>query len=175
LQPFEVVDRLLDVSEEVATVTVETPPTVRAMEELYRDHWAPLLKMAFFMVGDRALAEDLVQDAFLRLARWKHLPEHPDAYLRKVVVNLAHDWRRRLAVERRHLGPGPSPTFNPEIDEMWHRLWRLPVRERQALALRYYGNFSLAEVADSLGCPLGTAKSLIHRGLSGLRTSMEGH
>ncbi len=144
------------------------------MEELYRELWAPLLRLAFFLVGQQAMAEDLVQDAFVRLDRAKRPPDNPQAYLRKIVVNLAHDRRRREAVERKHLVLPPSVAIDPEIEDVWNHLWDLPTRERHALALRYYGDLSVAEVAETLGCPLGTAKSLIHRGLLALRSSMEG-
>lgn len=140
-----------------------------AIEALYRDQWPALLRLAFFLVGERAMAEDVVQDAFLRLDTKKQLPEHPEAYLRTVVVNLVRDRRRRAALERTHLPPPPAPVFNSELEELWQRLWKLPVRERQALVLRYCGDLSLAELAEHLGCPLGTAKSLIHRGLAALR------
>ncbi len=56
------------------------------IEALYRAQWPTLLRLAYFLVGDRATAEDLVQDAFLRLERVRHVPEHPEAYLRTVLV-----------------------------------------------------------------------------------------
>ncbi|MHB1928962.1 MAG: sigma-70 family RNA polymerase sigma factor [Acidimicrobiales bacterium] len=60
----------------------------------------------------------------------------------------------------------------PEVDELWQLLRSLPARQRDALALRYYEDLSLEEVAHLLGCPLGTAKSLIHRGLAALRKEL---
>lgn len=139
------------------------------MEELYRHQWAPLVRLAYFLTGNRPMAEDVVQDAFVRLDGRRRFPERPEAYLRMTVVNLVRDRRRRAVVERRHLLPPPEPVLNPELDELWGHLWALPARERQALVLRFYADLPVAEVASLLHCPEGTAKSLIHRGILGLR------
>src|SRR6266581_3277559 len=74
--------------------------------ELYLQHADAAVRLAYLLTGDRALAEDLVQDAFVRLAgRLIHLrdPGAFDAYLRRTVVNLSHSYFRRKRVERAYL------------------------------------------------------------------------
>lgn len=83
LQPFAFADRLQGVNTDAVR---EARSGFDQIEALYRAQWPTLLRLAYFLVGDRATAEDLVQDAFLRLERVRHVPEHPEAYLRTVLV-----------------------------------------------------------------------------------------
>lgn len=148
--------------------------------DLYRVHAPEAARLAFLVTGDRALAQDLVHEAFVRLfGRFRDL-RNPDAfaaYLRTTVVNLARSHFRRLRVERAHLererrAPDPSP---PEVggrQEMWEALQRLPYRQRAAIVLRYYEDLTEAQAADALRCPVGTVKSLVYRGLERLREEM---
>jgi RNA polymerase sigma-70 factor (sigma-E family) len=147
--------------------------------DLYLSHAAGAVRLAYLLTGDRALAEDLVQDAFVRLAgRLAHLRDEGafDAYLRRTVVNLVRSQFRRRRVERAYLertppesgrvDPGPDPD---EREALWRALGRLPVRQRAALVLRFYEDLSERQVAEVLRCPTGTVKSLVSRGLRNLR------
>ena len=136
---------------------------------LYHEQWARLVRLAFLLVGSRETAEDLVAGAFLRLEVRPGPPAEPVAYLKRMVVNAARDHHRHAAVARRAPLAPATVTGIPEIDETWEALGRLPERQRQALVLRYYADCTLHQVAELLGCPLGTAKSLIHRGLAALK------
>jgi RNA polymerase sigma factor (sigma-70 family) len=149
------------------------------LEELYRREHGAMVRLAHLLVGEREVAEELVQDAFLRLRPRLGRVDDPGAYLRTIVVNLCRSHGRRRATARRHqaavarpdrVEPPPLP---PELDEVWLALGRLPARRRDALVLRYYADLSTDEVARLLGTRPATARSLIHRGLASLQKELE--
>jgi RNA polymerase sigma-70 factor (sigma-E family) len=154
--------------------------------ELYVRHADAAVRLAYLLTGDRALAEDLAQDAFVRLAgRFVHLrdPGAFDAYLRTTIVNLSHSHFRRKKVERAYLdrvrsAPAPVGTDTTgryeERQELWDALGRLSRRQRAAIVLRFYEDLPETEVAQVLGCAPGTVKSLVSRGLERLRTEIRG-
>ena len=149
------------------------------LADLYVRHAADATRLAYLLTGDRQLAEDLVQDAFVKLAgRLVHLrdPGAFDAYLRRTVVNLANSHFRRKRVERTYLSrTAAEPTVFEEApdtgrrDELWKGLQRLPTRQRTAIVLRVYEDLPEDRVADILGCRPGTVRSLVSRGLAELR------
>jgi len=150
-----------------------------ALGELYVRHAPGARRLAYFLTGDRELADDLVQDAFVRLAgRFRH-HRHPDAfeaYLRRTIVNLFTSHLRRLRLERREVRrerrerrPGSSQADLAERDELWAALKTLAPRQRAALVLRYYEDLSERETADVLRCSVGAVKQLVMRGLSAMR------
>ena len=134
--------------------------------------------------GRQLLAEDLVQEAFVRLyGRFRDL-RNPDAfelYLRRTVVNLARSHFRRRRVERAYLaGPGrggqPPAGALPDLgarEELWNALQSLPERQRTAIVLRFYEDLSEASTAEVMACPVGTVKSLVSRGLERLRSEVK--
>ena len=140
------------------------------IEDLFRQRREASLRLATFLVGDVAVAEEIVQDAFLQVTRrWNRL-DNPDGYLRTAVVNGCRSHIRRLTRGRRR--PLPKPRLHveaPEHDDLWAVLARLPERRRAALVLRYYEDLPVAEIARLLGCRPGTVSSLLHRGLADLR------
>jgi RNA polymerase sigma-70 factor (sigma-E family) len=156
--------------------------------ELYREHAEQAMRLAYLLTGDRVLAEDLVQEAFVRVAgRFAHLrdPDAFGAYLRRSVVNLANSHFRRRRVERAYLsratsdssigaGIGPAGPSVEDRDQLWHALGRLPQRQRAAIVLRYYEDLSEARIAELLRCRPGTVKSLLSRGLEAMRTDIGG-
>lgn len=143
------------------------------IERFYREHRSQAVRLAFLLTGSPEVAEELTQEAFLRI--WPELPrlDDPRAYLRTVVVNLARGHHRRRATERSHAPIPPGPALPIEVDETWQQLWLLPERQRAALVLRFYTDMDVAGVAKALDCRLGTAKSLIHRGLARLKEVLE--
>jgi RNA polymerase sigma factor (sigma-70 family) len=142
---------------------------------LYQAHWVGLVRLGYALCGSLPLAEDIVHDAFVRLVPSLERVEDPLAYLRKAVLNGVRDNYRHLRVERRH-PPAPSlPSALPEVDETWAALQALPTRYRDVLVLRYYSDLRVEDVAEVLGCPVGTAKSLIHRGLEKLKERLNDH
>src|SRR6266545_4922877 len=149
------------------------------LAELYVRHAAEATRLAYLLTGDRQLAEDLVQDAFVKLAgRLVHLrdPGAFDAYLRRTVVNLANSFYRRKRLERAYLKREEGAARAAEVqidpgarDELWGAMRRLSERQRAAIVLRYYEDLSEQQVADILNCRPGTVKSLVSRGLATLR------
>src|SRR5436190_18539508 len=156
------------------------------LAELYVRHSAEATRLAYMLTGDRQLAEDLVQDAFVKLAgRLVHLrdPGAFDAYLRRTVVNLANSYFRRKRVERSylrrakgeleaHAGASGGERSIEERDEVWAALQRVSARQRAALVLRFYEDLSERETAAVLNCRPGTVKSLVSRGLETLRAEI---
>ena len=149
--------------------------------ELYARHAPEAARLAYLLTGDRHTAEDLVQDAFVRVfGRFRDLrdPGSFPWYLRRTVVNQANSRLRRLRTEREYLERRrvqPPPPSMPDVasrDEMWRALQRLPVRQRAAIVLRFYEDLSEADTAEVLRCRVGTVKSLVSRGLARLRTEV---
>lgn len=143
-------------------------------EAFYRERFGPMVKLAVLLTGSQEVGRDVVQDAFVRVhRRFEHLENSP-AYLRTTVVNGCRSWQRRRGVERRFaIRQPPPPPSTLGASEMDDALRRLPFRQRAALVLRFYGGFTEAEIADSLGCRPGTVGPLIHRGLAALKEVIE--
>jgi len=146
-------------------------PTL-SFEDFYRSQHEPMLRLAFLLTQSRAVAEDLVQDSFLRVQPRFDALDQPAAYLRRTVTNACYSYHRRRRREEALPVEAPRPQDNAP-DEMWDALARLAPRRRAALVLRYYLDLSEAEIAETLGCRKGTVKSLTHRALADLRNVME--
>lgn len=156
------------------------------LADLYVRHVPAANRLAYLLTGDRAHAEDLVHDAFVRcVGRFGHLRAHEafEAYLRRTIVNLHTSRLRRVRVEREYLakeaarqGRAASATL-PDVagrEDMWRRLQTLPPRQRAVLVLRYYEDLSERETADALRCSLAAVKSLTARATTALREGIEG-
>jgi RNA polymerase sigma-70 factor (sigma-E family) len=158
-------------------------------ERFVTDRTAPLLRTAYLMAGNLAEAEDLVQEALLRVARrWPRVQvmEHPAAYARQVLVNMALDGAAQRARRSGELAAADrAGTYDPvdtraqrdlhEVDtqqELLGALATLPARQRAIIVLRYWEDLPEAEVAEILGCSTGTVKSTASRGLARLRATI---
>ena len=149
---------------------------------IYRQHHADLVRLALLLVGDRACAEDVVQDVFTRLCtRGRVLaPDSALAYVRTAVVNGCRSVLRRQALARRiavtRIAPGRDTQESAEtmaiLAEDRRRvlaaLAGLPGRRREVLVLRFYLGLPVAEVAAMLGISQGSVKSATARGLGSL-------
>jgi RNA polymerase sigma-70 factor (sigma-E family) len=154
------------------------------LEDLYVRHMPTVRATAYLLTGDRSVAEDLAQEAFLRMiGRFQHLrsPDAFEAYLRRTVVNLSLNHLRHRRVERAHLDRErgrPEPELLPPDpavrDELWESLLRLPARRRAAIVLRYYADLPERQVAEILGCSQAAAHSLVARGMESLRAWIRG-
>jgi len=141
------------------------------VEKVYRDERVALLRLAFLLSGSRLAAEDIVQTAFAAAqSRWASIDNH-GAYLRRVVVNQAKDGHRR-SYRLRSLPSVEPVTHQPDLDETWAELRRLPSRQRAVVVLRFYEDLPLTEVARLLDCPAGTVRSDLHRALDHLRRTI---
>lgn len=143
-----------------------------------------LLGLVRWFVDDRTAAEDLVQEAFIRLARSAHRirePERAAAYLRSIVLNLARDHNRRGLVSMRHqlpADPGPPSVEQQVTDsedqrEVVAALRSLPPRQRDCVVLRYYLELPIGEVAHTLGLSANSVKTHLQRGLRSLHETLE--
>lgn len=148
--------------------------------ELYAQHADDALRLAYLLTADASLAEDLVQDAFVRLAgRLLHLRDRWGfhAYLRQTIVNLSRSHFRRKALERRFIErqAEPPPVELPDLSDQEttrRALLELPLRQRTALVLRYFEDLSEAQTADLMRCRPAAVKSLVSRGMTSLRTKL---
>jgi RNA polymerase sigma-70 factor (sigma-E family) len=137
-----------------------------------------LVRSAYLLCGDPGHAEDIVQTALMRTARrWRHARGNPEAYARRVVVNLAKDrWRglRRRPAELPLEMDVQAPLSTQVLDR--HMLVRaaqqLPLGQRAVLVLRYFDDLSVEDTAAALGCTTGTVKSQTTRALENLRAAL---
>jgi len=156
-----------------------------ALEQLYAAHWRRLVRLAVLLVRDQGAAEEIVQDSFVAVHdRWGRLrdPEKGLAYLRQSVVNRSRSHLRHLSVVRRQAERVPAPPVASGADEpaydadrrasVLEALRRLPTRQREVLALRYYLELSEAEIAEALGISRGAVKSHASRGAAALRADL---
>lgn len=168
---------------ESVTMIGGPPGTGDDLDSLFRAHATQLLRLAIALTGDEPLAEELVQDAFLGLARQPSSPRvgAEFAYLRRAVVNGSHGHHRHLAVVRRH--PVEPPNDVPAADANAGRrdaqrrvadaVRDLPARQRDCMVLRCYAEATDAEIADTLGVSVGSVKSHLHRARATLARQLE--
>jgi len=163
---------------------VNQPSAITGVRDLYERHYVRLVRLAVLLVGDAGRAEEIVQDAFVDLvARWRTIrnPGAAASYLRTCVANGARSHLRHRAVVNRQPVSQPSQVNSAETEalvQIEHEqvlsvLSELPDRQREVLILRYYGQLSEAEIADTLGISRGAVKSHNFRGLRSLRTAFE--
>jgi RNA polymerase sigma-70 factor (sigma-E family) len=147
-----------------------------------RAHTTTLLRTAYLLTGDRASAEDLVQDTLLRLwPKWQLVAaaDAPLAYVRRSLANNFVNTSRRGSSREVAVEFLPERS-DLEVDigrvddrsELWAALSQLPARQRAALVLRYYDDLTDASIGEMLGCREATVRSLISRGLTALRRSV---
>jgi RNA polymerase sigma-70 factor (sigma-E family) len=148
------------------------------LEGLFLRHAESAGRLAFLLTGDREMAEDIVQDAFVRLVgRFVHLRDEQafPAYLNRTIVNLARLRFRRGRVERAYLQAQPLPAAAggesdvEGTDQLATALRALPERQRAAVVLRFYLDLSVERTAEVMRCRPGTVKALVFKGLGNLR------
>ena len=138
--------------------------------------WPGLYRTAYLLLGDRGLAEDLVQTALAKTyAAWPGVRDVQAApgYARTTLVNTASSWFRRKSW-RNELPSGEIPDDAHEHDPsdrpaVVAALGHLPPRQRAVVVLRFYEDLSVAETAHALGCSVGTVKSQTSKALDTLR------
>jgi RNA polymerase sigma-70 factor (sigma-E family) len=166
----------------------EPPPVDPAFVEFVAARSAALFRTAVLITGDRHAAEDLVQSALERAFRsWDRVAaaDAPEAYVRRIMANLANDQVRRRSREAAellehdaHSGPDGPVVLDAyrgvdEREAVIRALRELPVRMRTVLVLRYFDDLTEVQIAEALGIAPGTVKSQAARGLAKLRAVME--
>jgi RNA polymerase sigma-70 factor (sigma-E family) len=166
------------------TETRSSAGAATAVTDLYAGHALGLVRLAVLLVGDRASAEDIVQDAFFGLyRRWDRLSDTstPAAYLRASVLNgcrtaLRNRSRSALRLTSASAAAEPPPAESAEARALLSEeqrtvagaLRRLPERQREALVLRYYLDLSEQEIAATMGVSRGTVKSATSRAIAAI-------
>ena len=155
------------------------------IQALYREQAERLGRLAFLLSGDNEEARELVQEAFARLISRRRTIKDPDAvdgYVRATIVNLARKNWRRKATERRYLqlrrlwerdASAPPPDFET-TDQLREVLRTLSFRQQAAIILRYYEDLPERDIAELMGCAVGTVKSALSRGLEAMKIELEG-
>lgn len=148
--------------------------------DFFHAMWPRLFRTALAITGDRGSAEDALQNAFAKAyAAWPRVSaaDHPEAYVRRMVVNeiigsRRHGWWRRErpyeSVEAATATPSPEAGV-VDREMLWTAVLQLPLRQRAVVVLRYYEDLSEAQIADVLGCSAGTVKSQASAALANLR------
>jgi RNA polymerase sigma-70 factor (ECF subfamily) len=147
---------------------------------LFRQEGSSLVRLARLFVDDRNAAEDLVQEAFIRLARSAHRIEDSRkaaAYLRSIVLNLARDnnrrgLRHRLPLDDEQASVEDTVTLAEEHQQVIDALRTLPHRQRDCLILRYYDELGIDDIASTLGISRNSAKTHLTRGMRALESRL---
>ncbi len=134
-----------------------------------------LVAMLTALTGQRAVAEELAQEALLRAhVRWNRISgyDSPSAWVRRTALNLANNaWARRRTEARlvNRLGALPPARETAVVDhEFWATVRQLPDRQATAVVLHYLDDLSVRDVASAMGCAEGTAKAHLHKGRTNL-------
>jgi len=193
-EPADLVKRPTDMTEALAASTLlpevaHVPATAAwdasaAVTEIYRDHYSQLVRLACLLVHDVQTAEEVVQDAFEAMHdAWRRLHDTEKAlsYLKQTVVNRSRSVLRHRKVVDMH-PPKPAPDEQSaehaamtllERSAVTSALRSLPVRQREAIVLRYYGDLSEADIAKVMGISRGAVKSHTARAMAALKSILE--
>jgi RNA polymerase sigma-70 factor (sigma-E family) len=144
-------------------------------EGVYQACYGRLTRVAHLITGSNEVAEEVVQDAFVALYPRFPAVANAEGYLYTAVVNGCRVWLRRRRIGLRRVPPPEreAGAGTPELDETWAALAGLSPHQRAVVVLRFYDDLSLPQIATVLGCPTGTVKSHLHRGLSRLKEVIE--
>lgn len=154
-------------------------------EEFVDTRLGALARYAVMLTGDQHTAQDLVQETMVRVQlNWRRVARAaaPESYVKRIMINQYVDWRRGSWLRRVFLRPDADATIavpgdhaqhTADRDLVWSVLATLPRQQRAALVLRYYEDLPDAEIADMLGCTVGTARGYISKALARLRASAE--
>lgn len=139
---------------------------------LYESEYVRLVGLAHWVVGNRQMAEELVQETFVRLVEQPPRLDDPtllDAYVRSALMNRTRSKLRRLVLERRHATADVDIAVDQLPDQQVRdAVMTLPLRQRQCVALRFYDDQTVPEIARALGVSAGSVKTHLHRGLQTL-------
>jgi RNA polymerase sigma-70 factor (sigma-E family) len=154
-------------------------------EEFVNTRLGALARYAVMLTGDQHTAQDLVQETMVRVQlNWRRVAraEAPERYVKRMMINQYVDWRRGSWLRRVFLRPDADESIAVPVDHteraadrdvIWNVLATLPRQQRAALVLRYYEDLPDAEIADMLGCTVGTARGYISKALARLRESAD--
>jgi RNA polymerase sigma factor (sigma-70 family) len=143
-----------------------------AVRLLFVERRLPMTRLAYVLTRDLEVADEIVQDSFVKVhENWDHV-RNPSAYLRTAVVNGCHSYHRRLRIER-SAPVDRARVTELAVDELGDAVARLPFKLRVTLALRYFCDLSDREIAAILDIRPATVRTRIHRGLVELRKEIQ--
>ncbi len=135
-----------------------------------------LLRTAYLLTRDHQLAEDLLQTSLTKAwFAWGRLDGHPEAYVRKILINTYSSWWRRKWNGEQPTDELPETGVADGTDgvdsghDLWDALGRLPRRQRAVVVLRYFEDLTEVQTAELLGCSVGTVKSQTSKAFAKLR------
>lgn len=162
-------------------MSVRLPADVTAFTEFVNASSSRLFRTAYALVGDRQLAQDLLQEALVRTyVAWPRLRDETkaEAYTKRTIVTTLISWRRRQSFHER------PAEFLPEVqveddkerlatqDDLWAQIRLLPPRQRAAVTLRFCEDLTETQTAELMGCSVGTVKRQVSVALAKLRDRM---
>ncbi|MFC6287198.1 SigE family RNA polymerase sigma factor [Nocardioides sp. GCM10027113] len=159
-----------------ATTSPGRPAARVGFDDFVAARSSGLLRTAYLLTHDHALAEDLLQTALTKAwFAWSRIETHPEAYVRRILVTTYASWWRRKWNGEHATGDLPEPGVpdgTAAVDaghDLWRAMERLPRRQRAVLVLRYFEDLTEAQTADLLGVTVGTVKSQASKALAKLR------
>ncbi len=153
------------------------------LRALYQREFEQLVGLAHWMVGSRGLAEELVQDTFVRLVQRPPVLSNPEAlsaYVRSAVLNGSRSKVRRLILERRYAKREAEQARSGEVavletdpdQSVRDAIARLPMRQRECVVLRFYADLTVDGIADTVGISAGSVKTHLHRAMVSLKKTL---
>jgi RNA polymerase sigma-70 factor (sigma-E family) len=159
-----------------ATLGTGDQVTSAGFDDFVAARSSALLRTAYLLTHDHALAEDLLQTALTRAwFAWDRIEGHPEPYVRRILVNTFSTWWRRRWNGEHATGDLPDAGTADGTDavgdnhDLWQAMARLPRRQRAVVVLRYFEDLTEAQTAAALGCSVGTVKSQASKALAKLR------
>jgi len=154
---------------------------VRAMnksgfDQFYRAHHREAVRWATALVGSREVAEELAQDSLEAVRPRLSGLDNPAGYLRRTVVNRCASWHRWHIRERRRVlraSAGQPTAYTQPTNDMLDALAALPYKQRAAVTLRYWADWTDEQIAEALECAPATVRVLLHRGIDALKKEIE--
>jgi RNA polymerase sigma-70 factor (sigma-E family) len=158
----------------------------RQIAALFDQHFDGLCDLAYLIMGDRHMAEEIVMEALLKtFTGWGRIRDkrRSDVYLKRAVVNLCRSKIRRKVIEARQNGvfhrreERKAPDWDPDVHETTREVWEavklLPPRQRAAIVLHYIHALPESEIAEVLDCSVGTVRSQLSRARGKLKNILE--
>jgi RNA polymerase sigma factor (sigma-70 family) len=161
-----------------ATVGVDLTVTATDFDVFYRATYAPVVRICLALCHDREVAADVAQDAFIVARRkWDEVGalDRPDLWVRRVAINKAISWHRRVGAEARAIARMPLPRMEAppsEPSEIWTLVRKLPARQAQVVALVYVDDLTLEQAAEVMGVSTPTAKTHLQRARRSLAAAL---
>lgn len=141
-------------------------------DDFYRTHRASAVRWATALVGSPEVGEEIAQEALAAVGHRLPTLTNPAGYLRRTVVNRAASWHRWHIRSRRREAravAGSPRSYAQPTEEMLDALAVLPYKQRAAVTLRYWADWTDEQIADALGCAPTSVRVLLHRGLAALK------